>query len=214
MTTRRFVSRALVAAAAALSFSACADSTAPSAPALSPAAGPIASPSFDIEGTSVPLTVVGDTTYATFTVKRHQSRTFVFDRHSAITFPANAICKQGEGYGPTMWDKECEPTTRDWTITVKSYRGLDGHVNTDFSPAIRFNPRTSGVFLYLEDYAGALPLWNETILYCNDLRLCVDESLTDSTLKTFRDPATGLYGRRIKHFSGYMVGVGRSEEAF
>jgi hypothetical protein len=194
---------------------ACGDSTAPQA--VSPSTPTVADaprPSFDILGFDVPLSVLGDTTYATFTVKPDQARTFVFDRHSAITFPAHAICKQGEGYGPTMWDKPCDPTTRDYTITVKSYRGLDGHVNTEFSPAIRFNPRTAGVFLYLEDYEGAVPLWNETILYCNDLRVCVDESIADGSLKTFRDAATGLYGRRIKHFSGYMVGVGRSEEAF
>ena len=39
---------------------------------------------------------------------------------------------------------------------------------------------------------------------------CVDESLTDPSMRTFGDAVSGLLGRRIKHFSGYSVGVGRS----
>ena len=211
MIKRRTISRAVALAVVASLLAACGDATAPArGTGATPAAAP---PSFDITGLAVPMTLTGDTTYASFVVQPHETRTFVFDRHSAITFPANAICRQNEGYGPTMWDHACEPTHRPVTVRVKSYRGADGHVNTEFHPAIRFNPKTAGVFLYLEDYPGAVPLWGEQILYCNDLRVCIDESIADSSLKTFRDPVTGLYGRRIKHFSGYVIGVGR-EEAF
>lgn len=207
MIKRRTISRAAALATVAILAAACGDATAPKAISTPPADA--AGPSYDIAGTAVPTTRLGDTTFATFTVKHDEARTFVFDRHSAIAFPKEAICKTDAGYGPTMWDKSCNTTGKDVVITVKSYKGLDGHINTEFTPAIRFSPETSGVFLYLEDYPGAVPLWGEKVLYCNDLKVCVDESLTDSSLATYRDPVTGLYRRRIKHFSGYVVGVGK-----
>jgi hypothetical protein len=213
MSTRRTIVRAIALAAVATVVAACGDATAPTSTAVAPAFE-VQPPSFDIIGFNVPVKLKADTTYASFLVKPWETNTFVFDRHSAITFPANASCRRDSSYGPTEWNKPCEPAAREMTISVKSYAGPDGHMKTDFSPALRFNPASAGVFLYLEDYENAVPLWSNNILYCNDLDQCVDESILDPTLRTFTDPATGLLGRRIKHFSGYSIGVGRSSEMY
>ena len=39
---------------------------------------------------------------------------------------------------------------------------------------------------------------------------CIDESIADSDLLTYHEPATGTYFRRVKHFSGYNIMAGRS----
>ncbi|HEY5061470.1 MAG TPA: hypothetical protein VII52_08025, partial [Gemmatimonadaceae bacterium] len=47
------------------------------------------------------------------------------------------------------------------------------------------------------------------IAYCPDLSsACIDESTVDPSLQTTSDPVTGQVTRRIKHFSGYLVGAG------
>jgi len=209
MTLRRLLTRASVAALSATLLAACGDVDAPTAPTLQPQSARLGRPSFDLSGFNVPLTVENDTTYATFTVAPDQAETFVFDRHSAIAFPAGGICDPStSSYGPTEWDQPCEPAAGPVTVAVKKYVAPNGHVSVEFQPALRFNPASEGVVLYLEDVDDGTPLWFKDILYCTDAGLCHDESLTDPSLETYNDPATGLLGRRIKHFSGYVVSVG------
>ena len=49
------------------------------------------------------------------------------------------------------------------------------------------------------------------ILYCAstsaNYKRCIDESKTDPSVATLRDPLTGRVYRRVKHFSGYTVGA-------
>jgi len=87
-----------------------------------------------------------------------------------------------------------------------------GHPRIDFSPALRF-VRTSQaskmVMLYMKDAkAAADPSYR--ILWCGPTGKCIDESRTDASVGTRRDKRTGTVYRRIKHFSGYNIAVGRS----
>jgi len=127
-----------------------------------------------------------------------------------IYFADDAICDpQSSEYGPDFWDKNCRTVKKPITITATLYEDNKGEPYVDFQPALRFNPK-SGVYLYM--YASRLQ--NATfpvIKYCNDLGVCVDESLNDPSLGTFRYNSKIIF-RRIKHFSGYMISSGRSLE--
>ena len=90
--------------------------------------------------------------------------------------------------------------------TATAYADDEGHPYVDFQPALRFVP-TKETNLYLKDGAPDLATIAE-ILYCNADALCVDESVSDSTLQTHRVGTTGILVRRIKHFSGYTIGLG------
>ena len=85
------------------------------------------------------------------------------------------------------------------------------HHSIEFQPALRFSPRSSGVHLYLEDNADGTPLWFKDIYFCEDSGRCVDEARNDASLQTRPDPSNGLLARRIRHFSGYNVGVGLTD---
>jgi hypothetical protein len=215
MTTRRLISRAIAATAVAMSLAACADSTAPSTPTVPPSAVRVQPPSFDIAGLSIPLTLVGDTATARFTVYPWSSQTFVFEGTNAIKFSASSICDPAiSSYGPTQWDKPCSPTTRPVTITVKKFHNAFGALTTEFQPALRFNPASNGVFLYLEDDDRTISPWFKQINYCTDLGVCIDEALTDPSLATYYNSYKNLHARRIKHFSGYSVAIGRSDSDY
>jgi len=209
--------RVIAAALSATLLAACGDIDAPTAPTtrLTPQGVLGAAPSFSIDGTDLTLYRRGDTTVAYFKVKPDEAETYVWDGKNAISFPVGGICEpETSGYGAGTWDEPCSPTRREITIKLKSYYGPDGNARVDFTPALRFNPASAGVFLYLdpddtEDSSGrALDPWFKSIYYCTDLGVCVDEALTDPSLQTFYDSRTDLLGRRIKHFSGYGVSVG------
>ena len=198
----------MVAALAA----ACSDAPAPTAPALSAENMRVTVPAFDIKGTPVQLTTAFDTTRASFVVYPDRKEMFVFDRHNGIQFGQNAICEPNVStYGATEWEKECVPTTRPITISLKRYINANGKWHVDFQPALRFNPKSAGVHLYLEDIGDGTPLWFKDIFFCHDNGKCVDEAKTDASLQTRPDPSNGLLARRIRHFSGYTIGVGVDE---
>ena len=213
MNTRRIYPRIIVAALGATLLAACGDIDSPTAPRsqLQPQSIRVQRPSFDISGMQVPLTTDNDTTYATFTVSPTEAKTFVFNRHNAISFPAGAICDPAtSSYGPTEWDQPCQPIATEQTFAVKVFAGPDGHTRVDFTPAVRFNPAAESVVLYLEDNDNGVPLWFKDIYYCHDGGECIDESASDPTLRTYYDEERGILGRRVKHFSLYQIGVGFS----
>ena len=53
--------------------------------------------------------------------------------------------------------------------------------------------------------ATELDARNWKMLYCNNLNICEDESLTDPELQAYVDRSANVVFRRIKHFSGYLV---------
>ncbi len=119
-----------------------------------------------------------------------------------INIPANAICDLAtSGYGVDYWNKSCSPMKGSVVVTATVLQGLDGAPMVDFQPAMRFAP-TKEVTLFFKDTKGGEK--NLSIKYCNNLAICVDESLNDASLKPFRINKS-IVGRRVKHFSGYVI---------
>ena len=129
---------------------------------------------------------------------------------SKIEFPyqVGSICDPLlSSYGPGTWNDACVPLTRNVTITAKVWLNAKGKLVTEFEPALRFVPGLAqSVTLNLKDPATA----GTRIDYCNNLGVCIDESLTDPTLKTQLDPNNKFVTRIIRHFSGYTITADRS----
>lgn len=139
---------------------------------------------------------------------------FFLGRH-AVYFPPNSICAPESSYGPEEWDAPCEPAREALTFDVEIVR-RDGRSWLDFTPHARFVPSSSKrgwVLLFmstspqLASVAAREPiLWSPAIGVPG-----VDESIEDRSVRTRHLPGTSIAWRRIKHFSGYNVGVGADE---
>jgi hypothetical protein len=153
-----------------------------------------------------------DTVKFPITIDPWHSTTYYLGAGNSLTFPAGSVCDPTKStYGIGQWDQPCTAARSSVTVQVKAWLDATGHPRVDFTPNLRFVPSVlpSGwVVLTFADYAASLdPFFN--ILYChNEHDKCVDESLTDPSLITERNPVTGKVTRRIKHFSGYNVGAG------
>jgi hypothetical protein len=154
--------------------------------------------------------MVGDTTVATLVVDPTKGKSVIISGDHKIVIPANAICAVAtSSYGPTEWDQPCATETQTVVITARSWYDAAGHPRVDFQPAMRFNPAAQAVVLYLNDHSATTS--GLRIDYCADGALtCVDESVADSSLLTYRNGTNGLWYRRIKHFSGYNIASGYS----
>ena len=165
---------------------------------------PITAASVISSGTSA------DTTVQLMLVDPTKKTTVNFGASSAnkVVFPATSICDVAlSTYGTDQWDQPCAPQLLPVTVTIKSWYDADGHPHSDFQPHMRFNPAAEAVIITLKDRSGVQP--NLGIIYCADVNSgCVDESLTDSSLVTYRDLISGNYYRRVKHFSGYNIASG------
>jgi hypothetical protein len=164
---------------------------------------------------------VTDGKYA-FTIDPRVEQVVVLGKNRVV-LPANSVCAIGvSGYGPTMWDKGCNSQRKPFTLTVTVASAGTENAGVDFQPAMRFNPAVAPVMMYLDvpGLSAATP-YNWTIFYCptpsgqpgarlgtNLMRAdptCVDESLTDSSLKVVPDYQNNLLARRLKHFSIYQL---------
>ncbi|HET7456181.1 MAG TPA: hypothetical protein VFJ74_00915 [Gemmatimonadaceae bacterium] len=186
---------------------ACSDApTAPSAPT-------VATPSTPILAASVlSSSSVGDTIVQLVSVDPTKKTAVNFGASSAnkVSFTANSICDLAtSSYGADQWDQPCAPQATTVVLTIKSWYDADGHPHSDFQPHMRFNPAADPVVLTMKDRNGVQP--NLGIVYCADISgACVDESVADPSLVTYRDPVSGNYYRRVKHFSGYNISTGNS----
>jgi hypothetical protein len=138
----------------------------------------------------------------TFRVNNSRGTTQKIGQH-VINIPANAICDLGSGYGPTFWDKTCEPMNGSTTIKATVFVGPNGEPYIDFQPAMRFAPNKEVMLFFREGRTNGE--MEASVEYCNDAGYCVDESVNDPSLKPFRVGRTSIIGRRVKHFSGYTV---------
>ena len=131
-----------------------------------------------------------------------------------IYFPDHSICDpRVSSYGPDHWDEECVALDEPIQIHAE-VRKQDGRSWVDFSPALRFVPSadsTQWVQIYLYSDAAYDPenLPSLAILWSHELGdPGIDESVQDSSLRTYVDPDKGITFRRIKHFSNYNVNIG------
>ena len=150
-----------------------------------------------------------DTSLTTFTVRPGFGIVKTLNGGHQLVISPNAICDLSSSYGPTEWDQPCATETQTVVITARSWYDAAGHPRVDFQPAMRFNPAAQAVVLYLNDHSATTS--GLRIDYCADGALtCVDESVADSSLLTYRNGTNGLWYRRIKHFSGYNIASGYS----
>jgi hypothetical protein len=197
-------SMTLVFAAAAM-FAACSDSS------VAPRAHASDSDNAFGGGVSTALTST-DTIRFDIVIDPSKASTYYLGAGNRLVFPAGSVCDPTHTtYGEGFWDKPCTPATKMVTEHVKAWLDQTGHPKTDFSPDLRFVPSdlpTHWVNIAFADFAASLDQ-NFNILYCANLHAkCTDESKKDPTLLTVRNAVTGSVTRRIKHFSGYMVGAG------
>ena len=157
---------------------------------------------------SATLSSTGTTT--TFSYDPQVASTFYLGGQHRIAFAAGAVCDPAVStYGPTEWDQPCTPLAAPIAITSRAYTDALGRPRVDFSPALRFVPGRE-VVLYLRDRDAAGDS-TSVIQWCDDAGACVTEAPTSPTYETKRDAARGIYYRAIKHFSGYMITVGRTQ---
>ena len=141
----------------------------------------------------------------TYTINPQVANTLSFGA-SRLTLPRQAICRLATtSYGPDFWNRECDDEERMVTITAVVRNALTNKPSIEFAPAMRFSP-DANVQLYLKVDNAATLSSLATVLYCGPFStLCVDESLSDASLRTTIDPTNNTVSRRIKHFSGYTV---------
>ncbi len=184
--------------------------TACSENAMAPSA-PEATSAPAVQGSTADLAAT-DTIRFSMTIYPWQTTSIYLGNGNSLIFPAHSVCDPNtSGYGPGSWDKPCTPTSSTITENVKAWLDKYGHVHVDFDKHLRFVPTTAVVLSFADLQASRDPMFN--ILYCPSANSqCVDESKTDVTLVTVRDPITGKVTRRIKHFSGYNVAAGDASE--
>jgi hypothetical protein len=191
---------------------------------LSPAASPLAARG----GSSGPesasdLGSLTDGSY-TFTVDPRIDQVVTIGQ-SRVVLPASSVCAIGvSGYGPTLWDKGCNPEKRPFTLKVTVAGSGTENAALDFQPSMRFNPTKTVTMDIFVPQLSAGTTYDWTIFYCptpsgqpgarlgtNLMRAdptCVDESLTDPSLAVTADYQNNVLSRRLKHFSAYQIARG------
>ena len=194
---------------AILATAACTDN--PVSPAVD-RSGQIRLPSLDIFPTYAPDSMSADI------IVTPTGGTFVLGVHS-IVFPANSICDPSSSYGESEWDAPCVAADTNLNFHVELRRDSTGRSWMDFSPSVRFVPSDDAaqwVVIFMNTRANSEAVAEEmpTILWSSAIGVeGIDESDSDATLLTHQIPETGIVYRRIKHFSGYQVGLGRGDES-
>jgi hypothetical protein len=140
-----------------------------------------------------------------------------------VNFPANSVCDPTSStYGPGTWDSPCATLGDGQSVTVTATYGFTfgGGPVVDFSPALRFNPKTT-VTISTDLYAPVLTyfrsywLSNPDALRFFGMYYTPDFGATgftdagrDASLATHVNLTTGIVWRRVKHFSGYNISSG------
>ena len=153
-----------------------------------------------------------DTVRFSFVVNPAVNSSFYLGAGNSVRFPAGAVCDPTSSYGPSEWDNDCTPATAPITINASAWLDpVTGNPRVDFANHLRFVPSADPlrwVTLAFTDVSAALNPSSD-ILYCTTAySQCVSELSGDATLITVKNPVTGLVTRRIKHFSGYLLGSG------
>lgn len=126
-----------------------------------------------------------------------------------VDFPARAVCVESAGYGPDLWNAPCETTSADVPLRA-AYWMENGKVMVEFLADLRFDPsKVVVIYAATETDTGTV---KRDILYWKRVDsgiVSINEATLDSSVETYKDPATGMLYRRVKHFSGYTVSSGR-----
>jgi hypothetical protein len=186
--------------------------------AITPVARPLATLTDAID--SAASASLPDGVYS-FTVDPRTDQVLTLGK-SRVVLPAGSVCALGvSGYGPTMWDKGCNPQKKPFIITVTVAGTGTENAAIDFQPAMRFNPLETVTMDFHVPELSATSSYGWTIFYCptpsgqpgarlgtNLMRAdptCLDESLADASLAVVPDFQNGVLTRRLKHFSAYQL---------
>ena len=208
--------RTLVATVVVAAVAGCSDSATSPRDASMRALSPGGVPTLDVTPTFSSWRVT------TFTLTSAGGKFSTGDGLYTLVFPANSVCDPAtSSYGPGTWDQPCTTLADGQSVTVTATYGFTNHgLSVDFSPALRFNPKTE-VRIYTSVYAPILTLFSSYfaanpsslhflgIYYAPDLSSAgTTDAAFDSSLITHVNLTTGLVWRRVKHFSGYNVTTG------
>ena len=208
-------SAVVVAVVAALTIGGCSESTAPTSLPRGISVRPDGRP--DLR----PSAFFGGPRTTTFTVTAAGGS---FDVGIfTVNFPANSVCDPDvSSYGPGTWDSGCATLGDGQSVTVKATYGftLGGGPVVDFTPALRFNPKTT-VTISTDVYAPVLTYFRNYwlgnpdalryfgVYYTPDFgTTAFTDAGRDGSLATHVNLTTGIVWRRIKHFSGYNISSG------
>jgi hypothetical protein len=141
----------------------------------------------------------------------------IFDLgNHAVVFPAQSVCDPAtSSYGPGTWDAPCTPLQTSIRVHAE-VRRVNGQTAVDFTPSLRFVPsdnpaRWVWLVMYTPSAVGTSNLTEFNILGESGFGApTLDETIADSSLRTYVDTWQGTSLRRIKHFSGYALADGRS----
>jgi hypothetical protein len=188
---------------------------------LSPAASPLAARGSNGEAVlGSDLNSLTDGTY-TFTIDPRIDQVVTLGK-SRVMLPASSVCAIGvSGYGPTLWDRGCNPEKRPFALKVTIAGSGTENAALDFQPSMRFDPTKTVTMDISVPGLSAGTTYDWTIFYCptpsgqpgarlgtNLMRAdptCVDESLTDPSLSVTADYQNNVLTRRLKHFSAYQI---------
>src|SRR5690348_3180091 len=128
-----------------------------------------------------------------------------------VSLPANSICDPAtSGYGPDLWDAPCTPLQTPITFHAKWNSKL-GHAFIAFSPDVRFVPTSDPsqyVRITMKDYYDLDPSASYPIFWLRASdSTWVDESTSDPSEQATIDLNGNKVSRRLKHFSGYLLGA-------
>jgi hypothetical protein len=135
-----------------------------------------------------------------------------------LNFPAGAVCDPSAantqtGYANHQWDAACTPASGDVAVRA-TLKYVNGELYADFQPALRFVPGkevTIGTDVIASEVQSHVASgW--AIEYAPAIGAAnVSDALQDPSLVTRMVASTGKIFRRIKHFSGYVVGLGNGQ---
>jgi hypothetical protein len=187
-----------------------APSAAPSVAPTSTMLAPSGRPNLSLSGTNIR----NGTTE--FTVSP-SGGVFLIGNH-AVVFPARSICDPAtSSYGDDQWDAPCTPLNSPLKITAR-ISTTNGQQAVDFSPELRFVPSSNAsrwvwIFMSTPEARGAQDLSRFNIMFAPSLGATpVNDAAQDQTLRTYVDTWSGMSFRRIKHFTGYVVAVGFTDD--
>ena len=128
-----------------------------------------------------------------------------------VSLPANSICDPAtSGYGQDLWDTPCTPLQTPITIHA-AWNSKLGHAFVQFSPDLRFVPTSDPsqyVTITMKDYVQLDSTARYPIYWLRPSdSTWVDEGLVDSSENPVMDVQGNKVTRRLKHFSGYLVGA-------
>jgi len=156
----------------------------------------------------------GDTTVTVLLVDPSENATYPIASVHRLSVRAGGVCVLDAPYGAQYWDTPCDARTEPFLITARTWADSAGHPAIEFQPALRFSPTSSNgrpsAELFIKDKSASENA-AASIVYCSGKNRCVDEALDDASLATKRDAGQGYLYRRIKHFSGYTITMGRSD---